>query len=293
MNTIFNLMAQRVSEVSEPEYKAPFIKMPNRRNVDIKKYYDARNKARIQDLQKIGKEFNNKTYHNEYIESLVNPSQVNLIKNALLKKRMRELSSEFDVNKKAVKEISENTELELLFNNLSDKVSSGIFDVVMMEEIHKILNIFQTESYLFSSYLIDKYLTYFEDIESVIQDKSTQYLISKNTKDKNMAQFILLIFEKCINICKLLKESFNRGEGIEDRKNALLSFNKDANLKKIDMKFIKSYEITLKQLEKSKTEKDNETINILKDLRKTMLMDEEQRKAEIEKIKFEEGNNFK
>ena len=152
-----------------------------------------------------------------------------------------------------------------------------------MEEIHKILNIFQTESYLFSSYLIDKYLTYFEDIESVIQDKSTQYLISKNTKDKNMAQFILLIFEKCINICKLLKESFNRGEGIEDRKNALLSFNKDANLKKIDTKFIKSYETTLKQLEKSKTEKDNETINILKALRRTMLMSEEEKTIKMEK----------
>ena len=289
MNTIFNLMSQRASQLNEPQYTAPKI-MPNRHNIDITKYYDVRNKARIQDLQKVGKENNNKTFHNEYIESLVSPSQMNLIKNALLKKRMRELSNEYVEGEKKTKEINENADLELLFNNLSDKVSSGIFDVVMMEEIHKILNIFQTESYLFSSYLIDKYLTYFEDIESVIQDKSTQYLMMKNKKDKNISQFILLIFEKCINICKLLKESFQRGETIIDRKNALLSFNKDTNLKKIDTKFIKSYETTLKELEASKDAKDSEVVNVLKDLRKTMLMTETEKSAFMGKILSEEAD---
>lgn len=297
MNTIFNLMKQRAEQLKQPQYKEPVITPPFL-NENITKYYDELNSGKILSSQTIGKENHNKTFHSAYMETMFTPAKENMIKNALLRKRMRELNPEGKIEEQPEKkeEVSQNEDLELLFNQLSDKISSGIFDVIMMEEIHKILNIFQTKSYTFSKYLLEKYLNYLTDINDVLENDSTQYVITKNKKDANVAQFLQVIVEKCLYITNILLKSFDEGKSIVDRENILTTFNKSVNLKKIDKRFLVSYEKTLKNLEEeknkmsaSKKQAVNIQIELLKDLRKTMLMSDEERRVEMEKIIADEA----
>ena len=199
MTTIFNLIKQRQNELKQPVITPP--KSPLQyKNVNIVEYYNYMNANRIKESQIKGRENYNKTYHNEYVESLLNPSADNLIKNKLIKKRMRELSSEF-VETTDNKEVDQDNELELLFNQLTDKIESAIFDVTMMNDIHKILNIYQTRSFKFSKFLLEKYLNYLNDIKSVLEQEETQFIIQKKTKkDINVVQFLLTIIEKCQDI---------------------------------------------------------------------------------------------
>ena len=249
MTTIFNLIKQRQNELKQPVITPP--KSPLQyKNVNIVEYYNYMNANRIKESQIKGRENYNKTYHNEYVESLLNPSADNLIKNKLIKKRMRELSSEF-VETTDNKEVDQDNELELLFNQLTDKIESAIFDVTMMNDIHKILNIYQTRSFKFSKFLLEKYLNYLNDIKSVLEQEETQFIIQKKTKkDINVVQFLLTIIEKCQDINNKLLQSFDRGNNIKDRENILNSYNRDKNLKKINDTFLKTYKGILENKDK-------------------------------------------
>jgi cell division protein FtsB len=148
--------------------------------------------------------------------------------------------------------------LDMLINDFVLKVKSGLFDISMLSELNEIFKIIQLKSYLFSNELLDKYITYFEDMNVILGDKQTETVATeKGLSGEAILKAFKNILVRCISILKLLRST--SGKTVDDKKLIVIEYVKSDKFKVIETRIIEDISKKIKQsqedLEKARTKK--------------------------------------
>jgi hypothetical protein len=262
---MLSLLRQRTSQLTHeiPQFIQPAYAKP----VDIVAYYKKQVKNQVeQDLYNVANENHNKINHGDYIESnfLLKYGQEDKYRNKLLKDRMQQLgltSYDFKPSETSLtigNDDEDVNKLDMLINDFVLKVKSGLFDISMLSELNEIFKIIQLKSYLFSNELLDKYITYFEDMNVILGDKQTETVATeKGLSGEAILKALKNILVRCISILKLL---FNTsGKTVDDKKLIVIEYVKSDKFKIIETRIIEDISKKIKQsqedLEKARTKK--------------------------------------
>jgi hypothetical protein len=128
----------------------------------------------------------------------------------------------------------------------------------MLSELNEIFKIIQLKSYLFSNELLDKYITYFEDMNVILGDKQTETVATeKGLSGEAILKAFKNILVRCISILKLLRST--SGKTVDDKKLIVIEYVKSDKFKVIETRIIEDISKKIKQsqedLEKARTKK--------------------------------------
>ena len=262
---MLNLLRQRTSQLTHtiPQFIQPAYAKP----VDIVGYYKKQVRNQVeQDLYNVANENHNKINHGDYIHSnfLLKYGQEDKYRNKLLKDRMQQLgltSYDFKPSETSLtigNDDEDVNKLDMLINDFVLKVKSGLFDISMLSELNEIFKIVQLKSYLFSNELLDKYITYFEDMNVILGDKQTETVATeKGLSGEAILKAFKNILVRCISILKLLRST--SGKTVDDKKLIVIEYVKSDKFKVIETRIIEDISKKIKQsqedLEKARTKK--------------------------------------
>ena len=269
-----NQVEQLYHPVPEIRQNQQFVGQP----INIVKYHEEQTQGKAkQQYDTISGHNHDKTYHSQYLQSnfLKSQGKEDMIKHKLLSDRMKQLNYTFEMKpEEAVLTSNSNdqviTDFDRIINDFTTKISAGVVDLTLTDELYKLLRILEAHSYKFSNELCDKYIDYFKQILTVLDDESQISTIIKNkTKDETAVNLMVSISDSSVKILNYIKDLSNKGINVEEKKTALMAYVKGKMFIGIDRSFLKALETTItdkkKQLEKAKEDRQTELISKISD----------------------------
>jgi hypothetical protein len=263
--SFYKLAKARTAELERPEKKIK-IDYGDSKRVDIAKYHDDLTKGKVkQDYDSIRSHHHDKINHSDYLISQTNLGKTDLLKNKLLSERMAQLNAtkyesvqEVDINLGIGSDNAVVQEVNQVIGDFIQKISSGVFDLTMTNDLYKLYKLIQTQTYKFGSDLLERYKSYFEDVKETLDlDETANVVRSYSRKDSSVLDLMTKIVENSINIIDKMLEAIVSGKSSEERKQILEQDVKNITFKKIDRTYLKELSDEIKNLEKSKkSEKD-------------------------------------
>ena len=264
--SFYKLAKARTSELERPEKKIK-IDYGDSKRVDIAKYHDDLTKGKVkQDYDSIRSHHHDKINHSDYLISQTNLGKTDLLKNKLLSERMAQLNAtkyesvqEVDINLGIGSDNAVVQEVNQVIGDFIQKISSGVFDLTMTNDLYKLYKLIQTQTYKFGTDLLERYKSYFEDVKETLNlDETADVVRSYSRKDSSVLDLMTKIVENSINIIDKMLEAIVSGKSSEERKQILEQDVKNITFKKIDRTYLKELSDEIKSLEKSrKSEKDS------------------------------------
>jgi hypothetical protein len=263
--SFYKLAKARVIELERPEKKIK-LDYGETKRVDIAKYHDDLTKGKIkQDYDSIKSHHHDKLNHSDYLISQTNLGKTDLLKNKLLSERMAQLNAttyqpvqEVDINLGIGSSNAVVQEVNQVIGDFIQKISSGVFDLTMTNDLYKLYKLIQTQTYKFGSDLLERYKSYFEDVKDTLDlDETADVVRSYSRKDSSVLDLMKKIVNNSIQIINKMLEAIAKGSTSEERKQILEQNIKNISFKKIDTTYLKELSDEIKNLEKSKkSEKD-------------------------------------
>ena len=264
--SFYKLAKARILEETRPEKKLRTDYGESKR-VDVVKYHDDLTKGKIkQNYDSIKSHHHDKLNHSDYLISQTNLGKTDLLRNKLLSERMAQLGAtkyesvkETDINLGIGSDNAVVQEVNQVIGDFIQKISSGVFDLTMTNDLYKLYKLIQTQTYKFGSDLLERYKSYFEDVKDTLDlDETADVVRSYSRKDSSVLRLMKTIVVNSIQIIDKMLGSIVNGNTTEERKQILEQDVKNITFKKIDTTYLKELSKEIKSLEKNKkTEKDS------------------------------------
>lgn len=263
--SFYKLAKARTAELERPEKKLRTDYGESKR-VDVVKYHDELTKGKVkQDYDSIKSHHHDKLNHSDYLISQTNLGKTDLLKNKLLSERMAQLNAtkfqpvqEVDINLGIGSDNAVVQEVNQVIGDFIQKISSGVFDLTMTNDLYKLYKLIQTQTYKFGSDLLERYKSYFEDVRDTLNlDDTANIVRSYSRKDSSVLDLMIKIVDNSIQIIDKMLDAIVKGKSSDERKQILEQDVKNITFKKIDRTYLKELSDEIKNLEKSKkSEKD-------------------------------------
>jgi hypothetical protein len=263
--SFYKLAKARTAELERPEKKLRTDYGESKR-VDVAKYHDELTKGKVkQNYDSLKSQHHDKINHSDYLISQTNLGKTDLLKNKLLSERMAQLNAtkfqpvqEVDVNLGIGSDNAVVQEVNQVIGDFIQKISSGVFDLTMTNDLYKLYKLIQTQTYKFGSDLLERYKSYFEDVKETLDlDETANVVRSYSRKDSSVLDLMTKIVENSIKIIDKMLDAIVKGKSSDERKQILEQDVKNITFKKIDRTYLKELSDEIKNLEKSKkSEKD-------------------------------------
>jgi hypothetical protein len=307
--SFYKLVKARTLELERPEKKLRTDYGESKR-VDVAKYHDDLTKGKIkQNYDSIKSHHHDKLNHSDYLISQTNLGKTDLLKNKLLAERMAQLNAtsyqpvqEVDINLGIGSSNAVVQEVNQVIGDFIQKISSGVFDLTMTNDLYKLYKLIQTQTYKFGSDLLERYKSYFEDVKDTLDlDETANVVRSYSRKDSSVLDLMIKIVNNSIQIINKMLEAIAKGTTSDERKQILEQDVKNISFKKIDTTYLKELSKEIKSIEEEiKTSKQDkmggqylllqQQLDELQNIKKTMKDVEWNTKEPQEKsaIKFQE-----
>jgi len=263
--SFYKLAKARTAELERPEKKLRTDYGESKR-VDVAKYHDELTKGKVkQNYDSIISHHHDKLNHSDYLISQTNLGKTDLLKNKLLSERMAQLNAtkfqpvqEVDINLGIGSDNAVVQEVNQVIGDFIQKISSGVFDLTMTNDLYKLYKLIQTQTYKFGSDLLERYKSYFEDVRDTLNlDETADVVRSYSRKDSSVLDLMIKIVDNSIQIIDKMLDAIVKGKSSDERKQILEQDVKNITFKKIDRTYLKELSDEIKNLEKSKkSEKD-------------------------------------
>ena len=113
-------------------------------------------------------------------------------------------------------------EVNQVIGDFIEKISSGVFDLVMTSDLYKLYKLIQTQTYKFGSDLLERYKSYFEDVKDTLDlDETADVVRSYSRKDSSVLKLMKMIVVNSIKIIDKMSEAITSGKSSEERKQIL------------------------------------------------------------------------
>jgi hypothetical protein len=157
------------------------------------------------------------------------------------------------------------TDFDRIINDFTTKLSAGVVDLTLTDELYKLLRLLEANSYKFSNELCDKYIDYFNQILSVLSGREIYTIIADKTKNETSVNLMVSISKNSVKILEYIKDLSNKGINVEEKKTALMAYVKSKMFVGIDKTFLKALEDDIayekRQLEQAKKDGRTELIS--------------------------------
>lgn len=255
--SFYKLAKARTAELERPEKKLRTDYGESKR-VDVAKYHDELTKGKVkQNYDSLKSQHHDKINHSDYLISQTNLGKTDLLKNKLLSERMAQLNAtkyesvqEVDINLGIGSDNAVVQEVNQVIGDFIQKISSGVFDLTMTNDLYKLYKLIQTQTYKFGSDLLERYKSYFEDVKETLDlDETADVVRSYSRKDSSVLKLMKTIVMNSIKIINKMLEAILSGKSSEERKQILEQDVKNITFKKIDTTYLKELSKEIKTIE--------------------------------------------
>jgi DNA repair exonuclease SbcCD ATPase subunit len=290
--SFYKLAKARTSELERPEKKIK-IDYGDSKRVDIAKYHDDLTKGKVkQDYESIQSHHHDKLNHSDYLISQTNLGKTDLLKNKLLSERMAQLNAtkyesvqEVDINLGVGSDNAVVREVNQVIGDFIQKISSGVFDLTMTNDLYKLYKLIQTQTYKFGSDLLERYKSYFEDVKETLDlDETADVVRSYSRKDSSVLDLMTKIVGNSIKIIDKMLEAIVSGKSSEERKQILEQDVKNITFKKIDTTYLKELSKEINDMEADMKSKKDKKTQIQLDIMQKQLDELNKIKKELKEV---------